>query len=109
MSIPYIYYNREEAEKGGNFKLEEKLKEEWQKQGKPNRKKINPTSSYPLIFIQAGENLGLGACVLAFVATTPEQVEIIRSELLERRKEVVKSLPSLDDDTSGLVFEYLAM
>ena len=24
--IPYMYYTREEAEKGGNFKLEEKLK-----------------------------------------------------------------------------------
>jgi len=58
MSIPYIYYNREEAEKGGNFKLEEKLKEAWQKQGRHNSKKINPTSSYPLIFIQTGENLG---------------------------------------------------
>ena len=47
--IPYAYYNREEAENGGNIGLERKLME-----------KISPniTTKYPLIFIQAGENLG---------------------------------------------------
>jgi len=56
--IPYIYYTREEAEKGGDFKLEEKLTKEWQKQRKVNSKELIPTSPYPLIFIQTGENLG---------------------------------------------------
>ena len=56
--IPYIYYTREEAERGGNFKLEEKLKKEWQERRKPNSKKFYPTSPYPLILIQTGENLG---------------------------------------------------
>ena len=56
--IPYIYYTREEAEKGGNFKFEEKITKEWQKQRKLNSKELNTTSSYPLIFIQTGENLG---------------------------------------------------
>jgi len=56
--IPYINYTREEAEKGGNFKLEEKITKEWQKQRKLNSKELNSTSSYPLIFIQTGENLG---------------------------------------------------
>ena len=56
--IPYVYYNREEAERGGNFKLEEKLKKEWQERRKPNSKKFYPTSPYPLILIQTGENLG---------------------------------------------------
>jgi glycosyltransferase involved in cell wall biosynthesis len=28
--IPYIYYTREEAEKGGDLKLEEKVTKEWQ-------------------------------------------------------------------------------
>ena len=56
--IPYIYYTREEAEKGGNFKLEKKLTKEWQKQRKLNSKELNTTSSYPLIFIQTGDNLG---------------------------------------------------
>lgn len=56
--IPYIYYTREEAERGGNFKLEEKVKKEWQEQRKINSKELNPTTSYPLIFIQSGENLG---------------------------------------------------
>ena len=56
--IPYIYYTREEAERGGNFKLEEKITKEWQEQRKPNSKELNPTPSYLLIFIQTGENLG---------------------------------------------------
>ena len=57
-TIPYIYYNREEAEKSGNFELEEKVTKEWQEQRKSDSKEINPTSSYPLILIQTGENLG---------------------------------------------------
>lgn len=56
--IPYIYYTREEAEKGDNFELEEKVTRKWQEQRKVNSKKLNPTSAYPLIFIQTGENLG---------------------------------------------------
>ena len=56
--IPYIYYTREEAEKGGNFELEERVIREWQRRRKINSKELNPTSSYPLIFIQTGENLG---------------------------------------------------
>jgi len=56
--IPYIYYTREEAERCGNFKLEEKITKEWQEQRKPNSKELNPTPSYLLIFIQTGENLG---------------------------------------------------
>ena len=57
-SIPYIYYAREEAEKGGNFELEEKVTREWRGQKKPNSKELNSTSAYPLIFIQTSENLG---------------------------------------------------
>jgi len=57
-SIPYICYTREEAEKGGNFKLEEKVTKEWQEQRKSGGRELNPTSPYPLIFIQTGENLG---------------------------------------------------
>lgn len=56
--ISYICYTREEAEKGGNIKLEEKVINEWQKQRKSNSIQLNPTSAYPLIFIQTGENLG---------------------------------------------------
>ena len=56
--IPYIYYTRGEAERGGNLKLEEKTTKEWQEQRKNNSKELNPTSSYPLIFIQTGENIG---------------------------------------------------
>ena len=57
-SIPYIYYTREEAEKGGNFKLEEKLTKACQRYRKLYSKKLNSTSPYPLIFIQTGDNLG---------------------------------------------------
>jgi len=60
--IPYIYYTREETEKGGNIKLEQRETKEWQEQrksnSKDNNKELEPTSSYPLIFIQTGENLG---------------------------------------------------
>ena len=56
--IPYVYYNREKAEKGGNLKLEEKVIKEWQEQRKSNSKELNPTLAYPLVLIQTGENLG---------------------------------------------------
>lgn len=56
--IPYIYYTREEAEKGGNLKLEESIIKGWQEQKILNSKELYPTSDYPLIFIQTGENLG---------------------------------------------------
>jgi len=56
--IPNIYYTREEAERGDNFKLEEKVIREWQERRKDNGKELNLTSSYPLIFIQTGKNLG---------------------------------------------------
>jgi len=56
--IPYIYYTREEAVKGSNFKLEEKIIREWQGRRKIDSKELNPKSSYPLIFIQTGKNLG---------------------------------------------------
>lgn len=57
-SIPYIYYTREEAEKGGDIALEEKVTKEWKEQRKSDSKELNPTSPYPLIFIQTDENLG---------------------------------------------------
>jgi len=56
--IPYIFYTRKEAEKGGNFKLEKKIIKEWQKQRKSDSIQFHLTSPYPLIFIQTGKNLG---------------------------------------------------
>jgi len=56
--IPYICYTREEAEKGGDFELEEKLTKDWQEQRNFSNIGLIPTSPYPLIFIQTGENLG---------------------------------------------------
>jgi GT2 family glycosyltransferase len=47
--IPYIYYTREEAEKGGSPEIEEELK---------NKIPKHITSKYPLVFIQSGGNLG---------------------------------------------------
>jgi len=47
--IPYVYYTREEAEKGGNLNLEENLKSEIQE---------GVTTKYPIVFIQSGDNLG---------------------------------------------------
>jgi len=56
--IPYIYYTREEAERGGDIALEEKATKEWQERRKTNSKELNPTPLYPLVLIQTGENLG---------------------------------------------------
>lgn len=47
--IPYVYYGREEAEKGGNLARERELKTQILE---------GITSKYPLVFIQTGENLG---------------------------------------------------
>lgn len=47
--IPYVYYTREDAEKGGNLTLEENLKEKISE---------NITTKYPIVFIQSGDNLG---------------------------------------------------
>ncbi|AEH22453.1 glycosyl transferase family 2 [Thermodesulfobacterium geofontis OPF15] len=47
--IPYIYYTREEAKKGGSPELEEELK---------NKMPKDITSKYPMVFIQSGGNLG---------------------------------------------------
>jgi len=38
--------------------LEQKVTREWQERGKTNDNELNPTTPYPLIFIQTGENLG---------------------------------------------------
>jgi GT2 family glycosyltransferase len=56
--ILYIYYTLEEVEKGGIFKLEEKINKKWRERRKSNSKELNPTSSCPLIFIQTGKNYG---------------------------------------------------
>lgn len=47
--VPYVFYDREEAEKGGNPELEERLKNDI-----PN----GITTKYPLVFIQSGYNGG---------------------------------------------------
>jgi len=47
--IPYVYYIREEAEKGGNIRLENKL---------IGKIPEGITTKYPLVFIQTGKNLG---------------------------------------------------
>lgn len=48
-TIPYVYYTREEAEKGGNFELEKELE---------HKIPEGVTSKYPLVFIQTGYNGG---------------------------------------------------
>lgn len=77
--IPYIYYAREEAKKGGNIKLKEKVAKEWQEQRKSDSKEINSISSYPLIFIQTGENLGFagGNNVGMRYATVKKEIDYI--------------------------------
>lgn len=48
-TIPYVYYTREEAEKGGNLELEKELE---------HKIPEGVTSKYPLVFIQTGYNGG---------------------------------------------------
>jgi len=61
--IPYIEYNKKEAEKGGTPKLENSLMINWLnskahlQDNSPNNS-VNPTTKYPLILIQTGSNLG---------------------------------------------------
>jgi len=50
--IPYVYYNREEAEKGGNPEIEKQLE---------GQVPEGITTRYPLVFIQTGENLGFAS------------------------------------------------
>ncbi len=50
--IPYVFYTKEEAEKGGNLREEKKLIENIPE---------GITSKYPLVLIQAGENRGFSA------------------------------------------------
>ncbi len=62
--IPYVYYTREEAEHGDNFELEEELVGDREnKKTNPNIhslpcSQISPSTHYPLILIQTGDNLG---------------------------------------------------
>ena len=61
--IPYIEYNRKEAEGGGNPELEKSLMINWLNskahlQNNHTNSSINPTTQYPLISIQTGANLG---------------------------------------------------
>lgn len=50
--IPYVYYTKEEAEKGGNPELEKRLE---------NDIPEGMTTRYPIVFIQTGENKGFSA------------------------------------------------
>jgi GT2 family glycosyltransferase len=59
--VPYIEYNREEAEKGGELKNETDIINKYFKEKKSgmNKNNIEPSIiKYPLIFIQTGRNLG---------------------------------------------------
>jgi len=56
--IPCIYYTQEEAEKGGDLQSEENMTREWQENRKETRRRMNPTSDYPLLLIKINENLG---------------------------------------------------
>jgi GT2 family glycosyltransferase len=47
--IPYVYYSRGEAEKGGDPELEKRMEQNLSR---------GMTTRYPIIFIQTGENLG---------------------------------------------------
>ena len=54
--IPYVFYSRKEAEKGGSSELELEAQNTLNSTFCINI--LHPTTKYPLIFIQTGDNLG---------------------------------------------------
>lgn len=56
--IPYVFYSRDEAEKGGDKNLENIITKQWQEERNLYKDELISTSIYPLIFIQTGKNLG---------------------------------------------------
>jgi len=54
--IPYVFYSRKEAEKGGSSELELEAQDTLNSTFCINI--LHPTTKYPIIFIQTGDNLG---------------------------------------------------
>lgn len=108
--IPYVYYTREEAERGGNRDLENilKLKLLNAKKGtngifnQSSIQSVNYSTQYPLILIQTGENLGFagGNNVGIIYALAKDDVEYIwllnNDTVIERNSlfEMVKIIQS---------------
>jgi len=113
--ISYICYIRKKAERGGDITLEEKVTKEWQERRKTNSKELNPTSPYPLIFIQTGENLGFSGGNNVGIRYTIKKDEYNNYILLLNNDTVIKpnflnELVEYYNDSTGIcapiIFKY---
>jgi hypothetical protein len=96
--IPYVYYTREEAEKGGNPEIEEELK---------NKIPKDITSKYPLVFIQSGDNLGFAGgnnigIRYALVKNDFEYIWLLNSDTVIRKDSLIKLVEFAEKNNTGI-------
>ncbi len=97
--IPYVFYTREEAEKGGNFEFEEKIKGEI-----PN----GITTKYPLIFIQTGYNGGFAfgnnvAIKYALAKNDFEYIWLLNNDTVIDKDSLKLMVETFKDKSIGIV------
>jgi len=96
--IPYIYYTREEAEKGGNPELEEELK---------NKMSKDITSKYTLVFIQSGGNLGFAGgnnigIRYALAKDDFEYIWLLNNDTVIRKDSLIKLIEFTEKNNTGI-------
>jgi len=96
--IPYIYYTRKEAEKGGSLKTEEALK---------NKMPKDITSKYPLVFLQSGDNLGFAGgnntgIRYALVKNDFEYIWLLNNDTVIRKDSLIKLVEFAEKNNTGI-------
>ncbi len=96
--IPYVYYTREDAEKGGNSNIEKGLIYELLKKKKETKQSLNPSNysiTYPLVLVQTGENLGFAGGInvgikYALVKDDFDYVILLNNDTVVEKNFVIK-------------------
>jgi len=96
--IPYVYYTREEAEKGGNLEIEEELK---------NKMSKDITSKYTLVFIQSGGNLGFAGgnnvgIRYALAKGDFEYIWLLNNDTVVRKDSLIKLVEFAEKNNIGI-------
>jgi GT2 family glycosyltransferase len=96
--IPYIYYTRKEAEKGGSLEIEEVLK---------NKMPKDITSKYPLVFIQSGDNLGFAGgnnigIRYALVKNDFEYIWLLNNDTVIKKDALKKLIEFAEKNNTGI-------
>ncbi len=96
--IPYIYYTREEAEKGGNPEIEEELK---------NKLPKDITSKHPLVFIQSGDNFGFAGgnnigIRYALAKDDFEYIWLLNNDTVIRKDSLIKLIEFAEKNNTGI-------